>query len=916
MKFSLLLFLTCFLISISAYSQQGFLHANGQKIVDGNGQNVLLRGMGLGGWMLQEGYMMESSGFANTQHQLKAKIQQVAGTDGLNAFYDAWLANYSTKADVDSMAAMGFNSIRLPMHYNLFTLPIEEDPVAGQDTWLDKGFDLVDQLLSWCADNEVYLILDLHAAPGGQGKDAAISDYDSSKKSLWESAENRRKTVALWKKLAERYANEPWIGGYDLLNEPNWDVDNAGNKNGCNCNQNTAIWNLYKEIAVAIRTVDPNHMLIIEGNCWGNRYNGLPNLSTIDKNLCMSFHKYWSYNNEGSISGILNERKNRNVPIWLGESGENSNVWFTSAIHLMEENNIGWAWWPYKKISSVAGTVTIPKTSGYQKLLNYWGGSGSKPSTADATSWLLEQAEMLKLENCTVHPDVVDAMFRQAQGDKSPKPYKQNNIPGTIYAVDYDLGGNEYAYFDVDSADYHVSTDESTTWNQGYAYRNDAVDIESCSDAVNNGYSVGWTSKGEWLNYSVNVENTSAYNLNFRYAANGSAGQFHLELDGVPVCQKKSLSTTGGWSTWKSFEVDDLVLEAGLHQLKLVIDNAGFNINYLKFDQGKALSEVAPEVLQWKTDTDGKYIRITTNLGFNENQLPTPTDFELKINNEVTVVESVSFDSINSKVLLLKVANEMIAADRVIISYSGTSLKSPSEEAYPTFTNKAVENVSPDYKVLPTKIQAEDFSYNNGFELEDCTDTGGGSNLSYANPGDYADYPVYLYYAGDFRLDYRVASNNPGRFKVQLITSEGTTDLHTISASTGGWQTWKTQSATASLPKGKFTLRIYTLSGEFNLNWFQVATVTVVKQNTIGSDEIVFVQNNGLNSFSLINKKNLEGKSTLEIFDLSGRQWINRDLDLTGEAHQFIENINLKPGVYILKFENTEVQSVQKLWIR
>ena len=86
---------------------------------------------------------------------------------------------------------------------------------------------MIDELLNWCEQNQIYLILDMHAAPGGQGYDAAISDYDSSKPSLWESIYNRNKLIALWGKLAERYQNETWIGGYDLLNEPNWNLQDT-----------------------------------------------------------------------------------------------------------------------------------------------------------------------------------------------------------------------------------------------------------------------------------------------------------------------------------------------------------------------------------------------------------------------------------------------------------------------------------------------------------------------------------------------------------------------------------------------------------------------------------------------------------------------------------------------------------------
>jgi endoglucanase len=105
----------------------------------------------------------------------------------------------------------GFNSVRLPMHYNLFTLPAENEPIAGKNTWLTIGFALTDSLVTWCRENHMYIILDLHAAPGGQGNDLNISDRDGSKPSLWQNDANRQKTIALWSKLAERYSNEDTI---------------------------------------------------------------------------------------------------------------------------------------------------------------------------------------------------------------------------------------------------------------------------------------------------------------------------------------------------------------------------------------------------------------------------------------------------------------------------------------------------------------------------------------------------------------------------------------------------------------------------------------------------------------------------------------------------------------------------------
>ncbi|HWJ29494.1 MAG TPA: hypothetical protein VNS32_23345, partial [Flavisolibacter sp.] len=101
---------------------QGYLKADGKRIVNEKGENVLLRGMGLGGWMLQEGYMLRVNN-EGQQHKIRERIDSLIGPQRTQEFYDAWLANHMRKIDVDSMKAWGFNSIRLPMHYNLFTLP-------------------------------------------------------------------------------------------------------------------------------------------------------------------------------------------------------------------------------------------------------------------------------------------------------------------------------------------------------------------------------------------------------------------------------------------------------------------------------------------------------------------------------------------------------------------------------------------------------------------------------------------------------------------------------------------------------------------------------------------------------------------------------------------------------------------------
>ncbi|MBL7881058.1 MAG: cellulase family glycosylhydrolase, partial [Chryseobacterium gambrini] len=454
--------LSAFLLSQFGTSQ--LLKTQGEKIINDKGENIQLRGLGLGGWMLQEGYMLKTADFAGPQYKIKEKIAELIGEDGMNEFYKAYLKNGITRQDIDFLKKAGFNSIRLPMHYNLYTLPIEKESKKGENTWLEEGFKMTDDLLKWCADNKMYLILDLHAAPGGQGNDVNISDNDKSKPSLWESEENQKKTIALWKKLAERYKDSPWIGGYDLINEPNINFTGK-NINGTDEMSNAPLWKLQKEITEAIRTVDKKHIIIIEGNGWGNNYNGLTPLW--DDNMVFSFHKYWNNNDDATLKFALNLREKHKIPIWLGETGENSNVWFTELLQLLDKHNIGYAFWPMKKIDNIAGITNVKITPEYQKLLDYWNNGGEKPSKEFARKALMQIAENYKFSNVEVKNDVIDAIFRQTK-DGSTKPFKNLQAPGKIFATDYDLGRMGSAYSDKDFINLWVSDPaKRSEWNSG-----------------------------------------------------------------------------------------------------------------------------------------------------------------------------------------------------------------------------------------------------------------------------------------------------------------------------------------------------------------------------------------------------------------------------------------------------------------
>ncbi|KAA1180211.1 glycoside hydrolase family 5 protein [Rhizobium tropici] len=386
---------------------EGFVRADHQQIVDGEGDQLILRGLGLGGWMVQEGYMMGLSNL-KAQHIIRHRISKLIGEKRTEQFYQSWRDNGVTKADIDAMGGWGFNSVRLPMHWKLFIKNRGSKGASKDIVWNEEGFRRIDALIGWLKANDMYLILDLHAAPGGQGHDIAISDRDPNKPSLWDSSENQATMIALWSEIARRYRNEPTIAGYDLLNEPNWGFQDKSDKGGCREAENRPLRDIYQLTIHAIRAIDTNHMLIIEGNCWGNNYAGV--LPIDDRNTALSFHKYWTPTTQESIEPFLKLREQYDMPLWNGESGENNNDWYARAVALQEKNGIGWSWWPLKKIGA-GNPLEIKANANYRRLIAYLRGEGKKPSAEHAFAGLMQLANDSRFDRNIRHQGVIDALM-------------------------------------------------------------------------------------------------------------------------------------------------------------------------------------------------------------------------------------------------------------------------------------------------------------------------------------------------------------------------------------------------------------------------------------------------------------------------------------------------------------------------
>ncbi|MGC4021773.1 MAG: carbohydrate-binding protein [Cyclobacteriaceae bacterium] len=807
-------------LTLSTHAQ--FLKVSGKKIVDDSNNEILFRGMGLGGWMLQEGYMMETANFANTQHDIRSRIQDLIGATNTDQFYNAWLSNHFTKQDVDSLAHWGFNSIRLPMHYNLFTLSIQQEPVQGANTWVDKGFVMIDSLIKWCAANKIYVILDLHAAPGGQGRDISISDGNPSLPSLWESTDNRNKTIALWTKLAQRYANEPWVGGYDLLNEPNWNFTAGKNQNGCDETANTPLWQIYKDITAAIRTVDTKHIIFCEGNCWANNYAGF---YTWDNNQVVSFHKYWSNNDVSSIQNALNLRTQFNVPLWLGESGENSNQWFKDAITLVENNNIGWAWWPLKKIKSIVDPLTVKEEPDYRTLLNYWQSGGTQPTVAFATNALMKQAENLKISNNIFHKDVIDAMFRQ-RNTNSTIPFSNNSIPGKINSTDFDLGSNGYAYYDLDVADYHVSTNVTTVWNQGNSYRNDGVDIEATQDTskVSNGYDVSWIQDGEWMQYTSQIDSLAGYTIGIRYAAAYATSKLKIMANDQIIVPSTILPSTGGAQKWSTYNFQNVIIPKGAQKIKVVIDKGGMNLGFMNFSISSKSSDLPFNVVAGETSPSTPNVMVSLNKSIDPATLALDS-LICTVNRSQVTIKNLAVSGANNFQFSFDIDQKVTDADTIKVSYTGTKIKSTDGTSLSSFTDLVIKNNLPIHVAVPGTIQAESYTVNNGMVPEGCSDLGLGLDMGYCDPGDYLDYNIRVARTGSYTIEVRSACyGSVGTVQVQQLDDDGVNVLNSVNIDlpvTGGWQTWGSTTSKINLTAGPSRLRVKIVQSGMNLNWYK-----------------------------------------------------------------------------------------------
>ncbi len=332
-------------------SADGFIKAAGTVLRDGHGAGdvVLLQGTNLGGWLLKEGWMtpMDSSGTIPDDYTARQTILTRFGTEIGQRVLDDYENSWITLNDLDNIKAMGMNVVRLPLWYRNFQNEV--------GTSVGSPFTRIDWLVSNAWARGIYTILDFHGVVGGQstadhtGRVRATAEF-------WSNATDQQRTIDIWKQIAQHYKNNPGVAGYDLINEP------TGAPNS------SAVWNMYDRMYDAIRPVDPDHLIIMEGAFGNWDWDMLPNPATFGwTNVMYQMHEYQFGGDATAIKAGTDHQvadfvahKNWNVPAYVGEFNDFSpppdpaSVW-AYTVQQYQAAGINWSEWSYKS-SNGSGT--------------------------------------------------------------------------------------------------------------------------------------------------------------------------------------------------------------------------------------------------------------------------------------------------------------------------------------------------------------------------------------------------------------------------------------------------------------------------------------------------------------------------------------------------------------------------------
>lgn len=412
-----------------------FLHTEGTRIVDEDGNEVLLTGYAFGNWMVQEAFLFGTGSFhADFKPFMRAEgldrgraidraIRELCGEAYARDFWQRFWRAYIAEDDIAYLAAQGMNSVRLPLNARAL---LREEPGY---VWDEGTFEHLSQVLDWCERHGVYAVLDLHAAVAGQSA-IGCDDGVDNQPHLFTDEDGWERTICLWEELARRFGDRACVAGYELLNEPLalpvWD----------------GLWGelvrFYDECIARIRAIDERHMFFLQGARFASRSDMLrPDMDPAGNWVC-AYHVYETLPDLGLMGPILAERERLGVPIWVGETGGTA-AWMTTTYEMLRSFHIGVNVWVAKAVwrPNAATLLTYEVPEGFAEMCDYILKGTAKPSYEHAQAIWDAYLERVRFAACDQHPEQARAILRGAGAEVPAVGYDVLPGAGASFAGRY-----------------------------------------------------------------------------------------------------------------------------------------------------------------------------------------------------------------------------------------------------------------------------------------------------------------------------------------------------------------------------------------------------------------------------------------------------------------------------------------------
>lgn len=382
---------------------KGFLHADGQKMVNGDGQQVILRGWGMGNWDNPEGFMIGSTehfglsinhvpmGRLDRGRALEQIVRETCGSKYLETFWDRWHRAWLGEEDIKLLAERGYNSVRLPIRACSFLM---EEPGIQ---WNETSFKTLDDVLDWCEKYKIYAIIDLHAATAAQSCLPCDDGVDNAPH-FFTDEEAMERMYVLMEEFARRYSERWIVGGYDCVNEPLSVTPRMAELL-------PKLAEFYQEMVRRMRAFDKNHLILLNGTQFSSR------MDVFDRdydpechNWGIAIHAYAMVSPElASIADALEKCRTYNVPLWMGETGsEKEYAWQTTMYEILAGCDAGYNLWSFKLCegSPAAGVLRFTPPEDWKLIVDYAVSGGPKPSFERAQNIFDHYLENVRAENC------------------------------------------------------------------------------------------------------------------------------------------------------------------------------------------------------------------------------------------------------------------------------------------------------------------------------------------------------------------------------------------------------------------------------------------------------------------------------------------------------------------------------------